>query len=75
MNKEKIVFFYDETLVNSARKSPTSSQGSIKALEDMKNISSEEIQANKYLEYWDYDYKKDAKEERKYIAVASIHQF
>jgi len=41
----------------------------------MKNISSEEIQANKYLEYWDYDYKKDAKEERKYIAVASIHQF
>ena len=30
-------------------------------LESLKTLTSEEIQSSKYLEYWDYDYKKDQK--------------
>ena len=66
MNKEKIVFFYDESLLNSQRKlemgdSSNNNRAEMSHLESLKTLTSEEIQSSKYLEYWDYDYKKDQK--------------
>ncbi len=61
MNKEKIIFFYDESLLNSSRKLATDNKTEMMHLDSFKTLTSEQIQSSKYLEYWDYDYKKDEK--------------
>ncbi len=38
-------------------------------------MTSQEFQSSKYLEYWDYDYKKDQKEEKKLIPVSNILEY